>query len=174
MDTEAPIVYGTADDANHDVKRPCPECPFSRHCQPGIGGAHPFRYVGQAVGPFLLPCHMAGGFDASGQAKCMPDTAQCGGAATYRTHIGVSDKMPPAFHRLPENKTDVFATPAELVAHHLQIPVAEAETLLQVYPPEQLCQEELAIVRAKVAAKALGVPVPGQAKIMLTPKKDKS
>ncbi len=52
--------------------------------------------------------------------------------------------------------------------------IDDAQLLLDLYTPEELCQEEMAQLEAKVAAKSLGIPIPGQAKIMVTPRKETS
>lgn len=126
-------------------RKPCKECPFARHVQPAVAGlGDPCRYVGQAVGPFWLPCHEAPGYEEN---KFAPDNVeripQCAGAAIYRANVGVLHKFSAAFLHAEKNTELVFASHAELLAHHLQIPLKEAELLLRDTPAEVMCLTEL-------------------------------
>lgn len=105
------------------VKEPCPECPFRKDVTPGtLGGTPAASYIGQAHGPFTLPCHMHCDFtDPDWKAKAK-DTPQCAGALAFRTHIGVADRMPAAMPRMPANE-QVFADEYEFLAHHLGRPI---------------------------------------------------
>ena len=105
-------------------KEPCHECAFLRTCPPGLLGGSPVEtYIGQALGPFSVPCHLQTDFrDPEWKDKAW-DVQQCGGLAVFRTNIGIADRMPDALPCLPAS-SDVFATMAEFVAHHLQIPLA--------------------------------------------------
>jgi hypothetical protein len=91
-----------------------------------LGGSHPFTYIGQALGPFVLPCHLHCDFkDPEWKAKAA-DTPQCFGASTFRANIGAQMFMPPQFPRVEKNLNDVFASPAQFLAHHLKLSVPEA------------------------------------------------
>lgn len=125
------------------VKEPCPECPFSRTVTPGaLGGTRPDAYVGQAAGPFTLPCHKHCDFDDpewKGKAVLTP---QCAGAAIYRTHIGVADRMPEGIPILPANP-QVFSSAAEFVSHHTGKPLAETESIYSAEKVRELTLEQL-------------------------------
>jgi hypothetical protein len=124
------------------LRKPCSECPFSRTGTPlphQIG--NPLRYIGQAVGPFRMPCHSDP--DYQGQGDANPELAQCAGFAILRANIGVDKKMPPPIHKLPADKEVAFASLAEFLAHRTGGTVEEAEAFLKVHTPEQLFQIEL-------------------------------
>jgi hypothetical protein len=125
--------------------KPCPACPFRRTVQPGaLGGSPTTKYIGQAFGPFLLPCHKHCDFTdpAWRNVDRLMETAQCAGAASFRTHIGAARYLPKAIMTLPENP-DVFKSPEEFMAHHDQISIHEAERRLKERPPHVLLQEQL-------------------------------
>jgi hypothetical protein len=119
-------------------KHPCPGCPFSRAIAPGAtGGSDPKVYVGQAAGPFWLPCHQDRNYDSSNPRGSMSHTGeieQCAGAAIYRANTGVSESMPGALLALPEDREAVFASPAELIAHHNETSLDAAADVLQESP----------------------------------------
>jgi hypothetical protein len=121
-------------------RKPCAECPFGKKTPPGTtGGAHPAVYVGQAWGPFLLACHLSPGYWDNRR-----DTghAQCAGAAIFRANVGRAELMPAPLLRCPPDAESGFATPGELLAHHLDIPLEEAEKILRDTPPEALMRLE--------------------------------
>lgn len=96
------------------MNKPCKECPFNRHVQPGLlGGARPEVYVGQITLPFWLPCHMDRNY--RGRETNVNDVCQCAGAAIMRANIGC-DVRPPLL-RLPPG-SESFTTLAEFYAHH--------------------------------------------------------
>lgn len=123
---------------------PCAACPFSKAVKPGaLGGSEPETYIGQAHGPFLLPCHKACDFDDPDWKVKTIDTPQCAGAAIFRANIGVADKMPPAIHALPPSDA-VFTSEAAFLAHHKGISLMEATALLHVTPAYVLLARQLA------------------------------
>jgi hypothetical protein len=125
-------------------KKPCKECPFSRAIEPGAtGGADPSVYVGQAYGPFWLPCHMDKDYTHATANQKANVLAQCAGAAIFRANVGVEDQMPPWVHQLPADTTLSFASPAELIAHHGKMSLEEAEEFLRAFPPFLLLLIEL-------------------------------
>lgn len=120
---------------------PCPECPFARHVEPGAtGGSSPEVFVGQALGPFLLSCHMDPDYEKDRRS---PKLRQCAGAAMFRSNIGVDHLMPKFLHYLPSNEEKVFSNPAELLAHHFRISIEEADEFLREHPPVELLEIEL-------------------------------
>lgn len=100
---------------------PCSECPFARTTPAGmLGGSHPETYIGQAFGPFYLPCHSDYTAEArEGFDKKDMSTRQCAGAAMFRANVGVEKVMPNGIHKLPEDRDKVFATPGEFLSHHM-------------------------------------------------------
>ena len=133
-------------DRRYSLKKPCAECPFSRASRPGAtGGAAATTYVGQAHGPFRLPCHMAAGYEDNRRDEGLP---QCAGAAMYRDLAGRAPLMPPEIHQLKGDPALVFSSPAELVAHHTQVPLWRAQALLRGLPPSHwLAVEALKLSR---------------------------
>src|SRR5947209_10221567 len=126
-------------------KRPCDECPFSRACEPGgTGGSNPTVYVGQAYGPFWLPCHTDPDYKTPMSLREKTVTvSQCAGAAIFRANVGAAARMPHGVHRLPADTSLVFATPAELIAHHNRSTLEEAEEILRRTPPRELLRAEV-------------------------------
>lgn len=122
---------------------PCPACPFRKDIKPGaLGGSAPEVYIGQAYGPFLLPCHQACDFtDPEWKAKVI-NTPQCAGAAIFRTHVDVDKQMPPGIHKLPANPA-VFDSAIEFMSHHKGIGPFEALRQLQASPPAILAIRQL-------------------------------
>lgn len=115
----------------NSVKAPCPECPFSRSVTPGaLGGSSPFKYIGQIIGPFVLPCHMHCDFNDPQWREKSADTPQCRGAAEMRANIGVQDLLPVQFQRVPTNHEGVFSTLPEFLAHHGKMPLEQARAML--------------------------------------------
>lgn len=114
-------------------------------CSVVAPGAFPSPRI--ALGPFLLPCHKAPGYEANRRA---PNLLQCAGAATYRANIGVADRMPPALLRLPADREAVFADAAELLAHHVGWPVFVARVFLHDLPPAALLLAELRKIGVQV------------------------
>lgn len=110
--------------------KPCKECPFARNNElkgENPGGSNPGVYIGQAMGPFWLPCHMEKEYNGK---KTDPNTVnQCAGAAIYRSNVN-APKMPHQILRLPEDKDLVFSSHAEFYAHYKNISVKEAEEIL--------------------------------------------
>ncbi len=116
----------------HKLHKPCSECPFSRTAVAnGTRGADPLIYIGQAFGPFWLPCHSDDPVYQETQ-RCGTDTAvaQCAGAAIFRENVEVADDLPCALHKLPANRELVFSYAAELLAAHAGISINEAEAFV--------------------------------------------
>lgn len=122
--------------------KPCPACPFSRAVAPGALGGSPVEvYVGQAHGPFVLPCHAAAGYSP---ATTTPDTPQCAGAAIFRANLGLAGLMPPGIHRLPADVEAVFADVGEFIAHHVEQPLEVVYEILGKFPPADMLARQLA------------------------------
>lgn len=122
---------------------PCKECAFLRTIKPGeLGGSAPQVYIGQAQGPFLVPCHKACDFDDPEWREKSFDTPQCAGMAVFRANIGVADQMPDMLSKLPADKVNVFADEAEFLAHHAEVPLWCAKIWLHQFPPKTLLRQE--------------------------------
>lgn len=122
-------------------RKPCAECPFSRAIEPAsTGGADPAIYIGQAYGPFLLPCHMDPNYKKDQRD---PGLIQCAGAAAFRANVCRDVLMPKELLRCPPDEDLVFAESAELLAHHKQCTIEEARKLLAAVPPARLLEIEM-------------------------------
>jgi hypothetical protein len=108
-----------------DRTKPCSECPFSKRNvltkEKALGGAKPTVYIGQAMGPFLLPCHMDKNYKDK-QTDYRVASA-CAGAATFRHNIGVDIYMPAGINILPIDKELVFGSREEFLAHYLEVDI---------------------------------------------------
>lgn len=124
-------------------KHPCTGCPFSPAVTPGeTGGSDPLIYVGQANGPFWLPCHNDPHYE--GKQSDPKTVGQCAGAAIFRANIGVAERMPAALVKLPANDQLAFTNEAALVAHHKQISLEEAaRQIMEAGGPYGLLRREL-------------------------------
>ena len=125
-------------------KTPCKDCPWRRSVAAGaLGGSHPFTYVGQMELGYWLPCHSAYDPNVPPKLQNVRSTAQCAGAATFRSNAGIGQGVNGRANlRLPENKEDVFASYAEFVAHHMGIPLTEAEMVMRVTTPKEIAVME--------------------------------
>jgi hypothetical protein len=127
----------------HQHTKPCATCPFRRSVKPGaLGGASTSKFIGQANGPFYLPCHEREGYSA--QRGRMGDFSMphCVGAAVFRANIS---RRPANSQELqcPPDKEAVFSSNEEFVAHHEGISVSEAKTALALYPVSLMVVSEL-------------------------------
>ena len=123
------------------ARKPCKECPFARATEPGeTGGTGPTTYVAQAHGPFLLSCHMDPDYEKDRRSTKL---LQCAGAAIYRANTKRAELMPPALLTLEPDTELVFGGPAELLAHHGEVPVFVAEQFLREHPVDELLAHEV-------------------------------
>lgn len=131
--------------------KPCPQCPFARNTLKSYldtRGQNGERFAGQASGPFALPCHMTKEF--AGWRENPNAASPCVGAAIYRANCGY-DNLPAAIPVADEPDTDtVFASPAELLAHHKGTDVATEQAALTERPVVAMLREELADAGVKV------------------------
>lgn len=129
------------DDSKQHHHKPCDGCPYARATPPGqLRGVDVRRFIGQAIGPFLLPCH--GYADRKGWSLD-PSKPQCAGAAMYRDLVGVAHKMPPALSREKGDPELVFANAVEFLAHHENMTLDEAERDLRRLSPEAILLVEM-------------------------------
>ena len=127
-------------------KKPCKGCPFRKESTlegENPGGSPPEVYIGQAQGPFWLPCHMDENYaDKQSDPGCVN---QCAGAAIFRANV--KDKLR---YRLPdelmflEQDTDlVFASFEEFYAHYKNVSKQEAKDILTQDKLEELMNDEI-------------------------------
>lgn len=132
------------DDVKH-MQAVCKQCPWSRTVEPGaLGGSPPETYLGQAAGPFILPCHLHCDFDDPDWKAKTVDTPQCAGAAIYRANVGMAQYLPPQVHRLNPDVDTVFATSVEFLAHHKGISLLAARKQLIEVPVSELRARQMA------------------------------
>lgn len=119
------------------LKKPCAECPFSRDCRPGkdLGGASPTTFIGQALGPFVIACHMDPKYKQSTAIVNHEELHDCAGTAIYRANNEYYAHMPLQLHELPPDAERVFASPAEFLAHHVGSTLQLAQQFLARFPP---------------------------------------
>lgn len=117
-------------------KKACGGCPFKRNNTPCStdtdpskpGGSHPFVYLGQARGPFWLPCHQDKNYEGTGSNT--ETVGQCRGAAIFRANCDDGYQRPEPLLKLEKNTEDVFANEAEFASHYLGGPVQQWEKVL--------------------------------------------
>jgi len=128
--------------------KPCNECPFRRGIKPdcddsrSLGGSSPETYIGQASGPFYLPCHKHTNYSDPNWKQDL-SKPHCAGAAIFRANIGVSEYLPEPLLKLPEDDETVFGSNAEFLAHHTGQSIGMAQLTLRVYPVQLLVLKEL-------------------------------
>ena len=124
--------------------KPCKTCPFSKAVEPGaLGGSSVETYVGQANGPFFLPCHESTDYDDPNWKK---DTAkpQCRGAAQFRANVGreFSNELLQTEER---DDSEVFGSYPEFIAHHLKESLCNAVIMSRILPPDTHTDREIQI-----------------------------
>lgn len=126
-----------------DQQRPCAQCSFTKTTKPGnLGGSTPDVYIGQAEGPFMVPCHMLCDFTDPNWKEKAFETGQCAGMAIYRANLGLSDKMPSDLLRLPPSP-EVFESHEEFLAHHGEMPLVNARYILEEFNPQRMLLMQL-------------------------------
>lgn len=124
-------------------KKSCATCPFSSKSKPGeLGGSPVEMFVGQAYGPFFLPCHEATDY-SNPDWKQQYDVPQCAGAAIYRANCHPAKRPDMLLHLEAGSDETVFKSPAGFVAHHMGVPEPIAEMLVNTVTPEMLYEVEL-------------------------------
>lgn len=120
---------------------PCACCPFTTNCSPEYmksKNSTPEQFIGQAYGPFLLPCHMPPSFD-KGEFQEGP---QCAGAAIFRANVGVDRLLPEEVGRLPPSDK-AFPTAVAFLAYQKEITLEEAHRQLPAKRIGELVRKEL-------------------------------
>lgn len=118
----------------------CSTCPYARTTTKeylDTRGDNGERFVAQAHLNALLPCHSEDeGIATVGVCR------QCAGAAKFRANVGATG-LSPQLGTLPSDTQNVFATDAELLAHHKGWSLQQAEAALQNGGLEQMMLVEL-------------------------------
>jgi hypothetical protein len=106
----------------------CSTCPYARATTKeylDTRGDNGERFVAQAHMNAVLPCHSEDeGLATVGVCR------QCAGAAKFRANVGVTG-LSPKLGTLPPDTENVFASDAELLAHHKGWTLADAEAALK-------------------------------------------
>lgn len=110
--------------------KPCNDCPYKRDTG-SLGGADVEVYLGQASGPFWLPCHQDKNY--AGKESDATKVTQCRGAAKFRSNIGVEEKLPDALLKVPADKETVFGSNQEMYAHYKNIDIEETSGIPEGY-----------------------------------------
>lgn len=112
------------------MKKPCKGCPFGRindNEKPNPGGSHPSVYLGQARGPFWLPCHNDRNYDAKDSDPAV--VKQCAGAAIFRANCNTESDNP-SLLKLSEDRELVFSDEAEFFAYYSGMPENDVRRIL--------------------------------------------
>lgn len=135
--------------------KPCRECPFNKQAglnkKDHLGGSETVVYIGQARGPFWLPCHMDKAYKGKTSDPAVVD--QCRGAAIFRANCGIDHEMPPQLLHLPEDRKMVFDSFEEFLSHYEKISIEESTEFLKMMNPEFWMQIEMGASEVKVIPK---------------------
>lgn len=118
----------------------CPTCPFARTTTKeylDTRGDNGERFIAQANMNAVLPCHCEDDGSAT-VGVCQ----QCAGAAKFRANIGITG-LSPQLGSLPADTETVFASNAELLAHHKGWPLEQAEEALKGDALERMKAHEI-------------------------------
>lgn len=147
--TRIDAIVDAPDERVYGCKKPCAECPFTpKGVAVSRSQVDPIRIIAQAHANFVLPCHCDENYDKERHGK-VTTLLQCAGAATFRSNIGVADKLPPVLHVLPADTETVFPTAAHLLAAFRRIPLGLAKAQLSMLSMEELIAREREGVNAK-------------------------
>jgi hypothetical protein len=125
-------------------KKCCGKCPFKRGLPPteeSLGYSHPFVYLGQARGPYWLPCHQDKNYE--GKGSNVETVSQCRGAAIFRANCGTPYKLPDQLLSLEKDEEAVFGSEAEFLAHYMDAPLEWAKNMLTRQTLDELMHQEL-------------------------------
>ena len=123
------------------VSTPCPTCPFRRTTKSGeLGGSPVGTFIGQVNGPFWLPCHSCTNY-SDPNWKTDYSTPQCAGAAIFRSNVGWKGSAKLA--TLPADRTLVFGSFQEFLAHHHPMTLNLAWLALGITTPDMLTKREM-------------------------------
>jgi hypothetical protein len=133
-----------------EIKKACGGCPFKRinnNEKPNPGGSSPLVYLGQARGPFWLPCHNDKSYE--GKDSSPSKVSQCAGASIFRTNCKGKYRMPKELLSLPEDPEMVFANEIEFFSYYTGLSIADTSVLLDEDTLDKLMYLELNKVEAK-------------------------
>ena len=134
-----------------DRKKACGACPFKRinSCErPKPGGSPVQVYLGQARGPFWLPCHKDKNY---ADKESNPATVQqCAGAAIFRANCKSGYTMSKKLLHLPEDKEAVFANEVEFAAHYSGLSPELLEHVFNSQNLDKLMQNEISSFETKI------------------------
>jgi hypothetical protein len=133
--------------------KPCRECPFNKknvlgNTPAALGYSPVETYIGQAEGPFWLPCHMEKEY--KGKETGFHDVGQCRGAAIYRGNLGISEKMPKQLLKLDKDTDTVFSNHVELLSFYKEWTPERSKSFLAAFPPMFHLVNELGKTEAKM------------------------
>jgi len=132
------------------LKKPCGECPFTRVnglSKPYPGNNKPEVYLGQARGPFWLPCHCDKNY---AEKESNPATVtECAGASIFRANTGPRYKLPAELLALEADHDLVFSNEAQFFAHYYGITEEHAQSLLTEQTLDQLMKKEMSDINLK-------------------------
>ena len=126
------------------LTKPCGACPFKKGAYPkgsNPGGASTQTYLGQARGPFWLPCHKDPEYN---DKESDPNkVCQCAGAAIFRANCNDGYSRPEELLQLPSDTENVFANEVEFYEHYedvdrLDALVMASQPLLDMYMMKEL------------------------------------
>jgi hypothetical protein len=104
------VTIDEAKPAKGQHKKPCGDCPWSRHSLPGwLGGETVDAWLAEAHSDNEIPCHTLQG-------------VQCAGSSIYRRNVCKTPRPGSGVLRLEADRELVFATPSEFKEHHTTRP----------------------------------------------------
>jgi len=98
--------------------KPCTECPFRRKSLPGyLGSDTPENFMATTLADAPMPCHCTVDYEDENWREKAAKAPLCAGARIFFANICKlsRDRARPKLERDREN---VFANPAEFIAHH--------------------------------------------------------
>ena len=104
-------------DAN--LTKPCGECPFRRKAAPGyVGNDTPEHFIEVTLSDVPMPCHMTVDYEGEWELQVfMGDAEACAGARIFYANLCKRSRDPDTVP-LPADRSAVFASKAEFLAHH--------------------------------------------------------
>jgi len=121
----------------------CSTCPFNRSVERGaLGGGNVMQFIGQANGPFYLPCHDVPGYTPENGRRGDMRGKQCVGAAKFRANLDKQQDTA-GIMRLPKDTETVFGTFAEFLSHHESVELEKCEAFMNNVKPDMMTQVEM-------------------------------
>lgn len=105
-------------------EKPCNDCPFRRKSMPGwLGDDTPENFIATTMSDYPMPCHQTIDYSDPDWKRLWERVATgklCGGALIFFANISKLSRWPDR-PRLPADKENIFASPAEFIAHHTSL-----------------------------------------------------